>query len=117
MLHQWQQGDASCFDELSGHIYKKLHRIAQGYLLSSPNATLQPTALINEAYLRLVGVQASVQDRRHFFALAAKLMRQILVDRARLHSASKRGAGFQLQPLNDEVHGVSTAIEEFLILE
>jgi RNA polymerase sigma factor (TIGR02999 family) len=117
LLHQWQQGDASCFDELSGLIYNELHRIAESYLRGAPNATLQPTALINEAYLRLVGVQAPLQGRKHFFALAARLMRQILVDRARRHSASKRGGGFQVETLNEESHGVKTGIEEFLILD
>lgn len=117
LLHQWQQGDAACFDELSGLIYGELHRIAESYLRGSPNATLQPTALINEAYLRLVGVQAPLQGRKHFFALAAKLMRQILVDRARRHSASKRGGGIPIEPLSEDGHGVSAGIEEFLILD
>jgi RNA polymerase sigma factor (TIGR02999 family) len=117
LLRQWQQGDNACFDELSSLIYSELHRIAESYLRSSPHATLQPTALINEAYLRLVGTQVPLQGRKHFFALAAKLMRQILVDRARRHSASKRGAGFQVETLNEEGHGVSAGIEEFLILE
>src|ERR1051325_4739695 len=117
LLHQWQQGDRSCFDDLSRHVYDELHRIAEGYLRSSPNGTLQPTALINEAYIRLIGVQAPLQGRKHFFALAAKLMRQILVDRARRHSASKRGGGFQVETLNEESHGVKTGIEEFLILD
>jgi RNA polymerase sigma-70 factor (ECF subfamily) len=62
-------------------------------------------------------VQAPLQGRKHFFALAAKLMRQILVDRARRHAAAKRGGGFQLELLNEENHGVSTGIEEFLILD
>jgi RNA polymerase sigma factor (TIGR02999 family) len=117
LLHQWQQGDNSCFDELSRLVYNELHRIAEGYLRRSPDATLQPTALINEAYIRLVGVQAPLQGRKHFFALAAKLMRQILVDRARRHAASKRGGGLQVEPLNEDGHGVNVGIEEFLILE
>ncbi len=117
LLHQWQQGDASCFDELSGLVYGELHRIAEGYLRGSPNATLQPTALINEAYLRLVGVQDPLKGRKHFFALAAKLMRQILVDRARRHAATKRGGGIEVLPLDDSSHGVSAGIEEFLILD
>jgi RNA polymerase sigma factor (TIGR02999 family) len=117
LLHRWQEGDASCFDELSGVIYHELHRIAEGYLRNSPNATLQPTALINEAYLRLAGVQAPLKGRKHFFALSAKLMRQILVDRARRHSATKRGGDVHIEPLTDEVHGVSARIEEFLILD
>ena len=117
LLHQWQQGDAASFDQLSSLIYSELHRIAEGYLRNSPNATLQPTALINEAYLRLVGVSAPVSGRKHFFALAAKLMRQILVDRARRHSASKRGGGWQVQQLDEQGHGVDAGIEEFLSLE
>lgn len=117
LLHQWQQGDNSSFDELSQLIYNELHRIAERYLRNSPNVTLQPTALVNEAYLRLVGVQAPLKGRKHFFALAAKVMRQILVDRARRHSASKRGGGFQVEPFNEEGHGKSTGIEEFLVLD
>src|SRR5215467_2640681 len=112
LLCQWQQGDTFCFDELSRLIYNDLHRIAERYLRSSPDSTLQPTALINEAYLRLVEVQAPLQGRKHFFALAAKLMRQILVDRARRHSAAKRGGGFQVEVLDDEGYGVDAGIEE-----
>jgi RNA polymerase sigma factor (TIGR02999 family) len=117
LLHEWQQGDTGSFDELSRLIYGELHRIAERYLQSSPNGTLQPTALINEAYLRMVGVQAPLQGRKHFFALAAKMMRQILVDRARRHSASKRGGGLALEPLNEESHGMEAGIEDFLILD
>jgi RNA polymerase sigma factor (TIGR02999 family) len=117
LLHQWQRGDASCFDELSDRIYHELHRIAESYLRNSPNGTLQPTALINEAYMRLVSVQDPVQGRKHFFALAAKLMRQILVDRARRHAASKRGGGWQVEQLDEHSLGANAGIEEFLILE
>ena len=117
LLHRWQEGDATCFDQLSSVIYAELHRIAEGYLRNSPGATLQPTALINEAYLRLAGVHAPLADRKHFFALSAKLMRQILVDRSRRHQAAKRGGEFRIEPLSDEVHGVSARIEEFLILD
>jgi RNA polymerase sigma factor (TIGR02999 family) len=117
LLHRWQGGEAECFDQLSGMIYHELHRIAEGYLRGSPNATLQPTALINEAYIRLIGVSASLQGRKHFFALAAKLMRQILVDRARRHSAARRGGAFQFEPLNEQVHGVEAELDQFLILD
>jgi RNA polymerase sigma factor (TIGR02999 family) len=117
LLHRWQEGDASCFDEVSHVIYHELHRIAEGYLRNSPNATLQPTALINEAYLRLAGVHAPLQGRKHFFALSAKLMRQILVDRARRHSASKRAGDLHIEPLDEQGHGISAGIEEFLILD
>jgi len=124
LLHQWQQGDSASFDQLSSliynelhRIYNELHRIAEGYLRNPTNATLQPTDLVNEAYLRLVGVEAPVRGKKHFFALAAKLMRQILVDRARRHAASKRGGGLQMQLLDEQGHGVHAGIEEFLILE
>src|SRR5262245_35285646 len=117
LLHQWQNGDASSFDELSGLIYGELHRIAEGYLRNSPNTTLQPTVLIHEAYLKLAGVRSLVKGRKHFFALSAKLMRQILVDRARRHAAAKRGGNLQREPLDEENHGVSAGIEEFLILD
>jgi RNA polymerase sigma factor (TIGR02999 family) len=117
LLHQWQQGDSASFDQLSGLLYNELHRIAVGYLRNSPNSTLQPTALINEAYLRMVGVDAPLKGRKHFFALAAKLMRQILVDRVRRHSASKRGAGSQVEELDEANHGAHSGIEEFLILD
>ena len=117
LLHQWQQGDASSFDELSDRIYNELHRIAGKYLRGSPNSTLQPTALINEAYLRLVAVQTPVQGRKHFFALAAKMMRQILVDRARRHSAFKRGGGAPPEELDENQYGASAQIDELLILD
>ena len=117
LLHQWQEGDGASFDQLSGLIYKELHRIAQGYLRSSRNSTLQPTALINEAYLRLAGVHEPLKSRKHFFALSAKLMRQVLVDRARRHAASKRGGGWQAQSLDDVNLGVNVRLEELLILD
>src|SRR5262249_45245143 len=83
LLEQWRQGDRASFDEASSLLYNELHRIAQAYLRgAAPNATLQPTALINEAYIRLAGpTLGAFQDRKHFFALAARIMRQILVDR------------------------------------
>jgi len=117
LLHRWKDGDAACFDQLSGLIYHELHRIAEGYLRGAPNATLQPTALINEAYIRLSGARSELQGRKHFFALAAKMMRQILVDRARRHSAARRGGAFQFEPLNEQVHGITANLDQFLILD
>jgi RNA polymerase sigma-70 factor, ECF subfamily len=117
LLHQWQEGDGASFDQLSELIYTELHRIAQGYLRSSRNNTLQPTALINEAYLRLASIHEPLKSRKHFFALSAKLMRQVLVDRARRHAASKRGGGSQPESLDEVIHGVNVRIEEFLILD
>jgi RNA polymerase sigma factor (TIGR02999 family) len=117
LLHEWHSGDNQSFDELSRLIFDELHRIAEGYLRNTPNATLQPTALINEAYIRLAGSRPRLNGRKHFYALAAKLMRQILVDRARRHSAMKRGGGRQFETLSEELHGVRADLDQFLILD
>jgi RNA polymerase sigma factor (TIGR02999 family) len=117
LLHQWQEGDRSSFDEASELIYDELHRIADRYLRSSSAPTLQPTALINEAYLRLAGVRAPIQGRKHFFALSARVMRQVLVDRARRHSAVRRGGGIAPEVLNEEIAGKRSGVEEFLVLD
>jgi RNA polymerase sigma factor (TIGR02999 family) len=88
-------GDREAFDHLVPLVYQELHRIARGYLRREPHYhTLQPTALIHEAYLRLADYPgADYQNRKHFFAIAATVMRRILVDHARARSAAKRGAG------------------------
>ncbi|HTP34742.1 MAG TPA: ECF-type sigma factor [Candidatus Acidoferrales bacterium] len=86
-------GDREAFDDLVPLVYHELHRIAQAYLRrESQNHTLQPTALIHEAYLRLVDNGIDYQCRQHFFGIAARVMRQILVDHARARQAAKRGA-------------------------
>lgn len=84
-------------------VYQELRQLAGGYLKNErPDHTLQPTALIHEAYLRLVDQSAShFESRAHFFGVAARLMRQILVDHARTRIAAKRGAGAQKIPLDD----------------
>jgi len=93
VLLRVNRGEEKAFDDLVPLVYNELHRIAQSYLRrQSPNQTLQPTALIHEAYLRLVGNGADYEGRKHFYATAAKIMRQILVDHARTRYAAKRGA-------------------------
>ena len=119
LLELWRQGDAASFDAASSLLYNELHRIAQSYLReAAPNATLQPTALIHEAYIRLAERSlGAFQDRKHFFALAARIMRQILVDRARERSASKRGGpAVQHVPIDEARHGFATDPDEFLQL-
>ena len=93
LLAQMGSGDAEAFDRLIPLVYRELHRIADAYLRRErPGHTLQPTALIHEAYLRLVGYEGTdFQNRTHFFAVAARVMRQILVDHARARQAEKRG--------------------------
>jgi RNA polymerase sigma-70 factor (ECF subfamily) len=104
LLSRVNGGDRCAFDFLIPLVYQELHRIAEGYLRrESQNRTLQPTALIHEAYLRLAeNGGADYQNRKHFFAIAARVMRQILVDHARARSAAKRGANVTVM-LNEGV--------------
>jgi RNA polymerase sigma-70 factor, ECF subfamily len=95
ILARVNDGDRDAFDDLVPLVYQELHRIAEGYLRrESQNYTLQPTALIHEAYLRLADYGgAGYESRKHFFAIAARVMRQILVDFSRTRRAAKRGPG------------------------
>jgi RNA polymerase sigma factor (TIGR02999 family) len=95
LLAGWSRGDRAAFDQLVPVVYDELHRIAgQRLQHERPNHTLQPTALVNEAYLKLIDQrQPHWRNRAHFFAIAATLMRRILVDHARSRAAHKRGEG------------------------
>lgn len=95
LLAKIKEGDKGAVDELVPIAYAELRRLADSYLRNErTNHTLQPTALVNEAYLRLVGQdQPDYRNRSHFFGVAAQLMRQILVDHARSRNAGKRGGG------------------------
>src|SRR5262245_29428280 len=93
LLVAWSKGDQQAFDALMPEVRKELHRLAAHYMaVESPGHELQPTALINEAYLRLVDWK-NIQwaDRAHFFAVAANMMRRVLVDYARSRDCLKRG--------------------------
>jgi RNA polymerase sigma factor (TIGR02999 family) len=93
LLSRVNGGDRDAFDDLVPLVYQELHRIADAYLRrESLDHTLQPTALIHEAYLRLAGNGTNYESRKHFYAIAARVMRQILVDHARARGAAKRGA-------------------------
>lgn len=100
-LRAWRNGDARAQDELMKLVYPELHRRAERLLARErPGHTLQPTALISELYLRLVDQRhAQWQDRAHFFAIAARLMRRVLLDHARRHGADKRGSNVRPLPL------------------
>ena len=95
LLVQWSQGNQSALDELTPLVYHELRQRARNYLRHErPDHTLQPTALLHEAYLRMVGdSMPEWQNRSHFFAIASRAMRQILVDHARRRGAGKRGSG------------------------
>jgi RNA polymerase sigma factor (TIGR02999 family) len=93
LLRGWRDGDSKCLDILLPLVYKELRRLAHFQLRNErPDHTLQSAALVHEAYLRLVGMSPPQwESRTHFFAIAAQLMRQILVDYSRRHRAAKRG--------------------------
>jgi RNA polymerase sigma factor (TIGR02999 family) len=103
LLVDWQGGKKDALDQLMPLVYHELRKLAAGYLRDERHAdTLQPTALLNEAYVRMVEQELPLwQNRAHFFGLAARLMRQILVDHARAKKTAKRGAEFQKISLDD----------------
>jgi RNA polymerase sigma factor (TIGR02999 family) len=103
LLHDWRRGDREALDALLPIVYKELQRLAHFQLRKErPDHTLQSATLVNEAYLRLVGLNSPQwESRSHFFAIAAQLMRQILVDYARRHRAGKRGAGEKTVSVDD----------------
>lgn len=104
LLQHWRRGDRSALDRLAITVDAELRRLAGSYLRRErPGHTLQPTALVNEAYLRLMGRESSEdwESRSHFLAIAAQHMRQILVDHARRHNASKRGSGAAIIPIDE----------------
>ena len=92
LLARWGEDDQAR-EQLVGLLYQELRGMARALLASDEGSTLQPTALVNEAFLRLLGNQAGFADRRHFFGAAARAMRQVLVDRLRHHAADKRDGG------------------------
>lgn len=105
LLQGWRGGDRKALDALLPLVYDELRRLAHRHLRNErPDHTLQSTALVHEVYFRLVGQDLPEwEGRAHFFAIAAHLMRQILVDYARRHRASKRGSGVCMLTLDDAV--------------
>ncbi len=119
LLHKWHAGDASALNTLLPIVYRELRRIADGYLRrESSGHTLQATALVNEAYMRLVKAQGlEWQNREQFFAISANLMRQILVDHARRTSAAKRGGHSPAITLDENLGVKNDCDEDLLILD
>ena len=84
LLQAWQNGDESALQELAPYVYRELHDLAGGYMRSErAGHTLQPTALVNEAFIRLTGTNVDYNSRKHFYVIAARMMRRVLVDHAR----------------------------------
>ncbi|HXI92082.1 MAG TPA: sigma-70 family RNA polymerase sigma factor [Blastocatellia bacterium] len=105
LLVHWGNGDKQALDRLMPLVYDELHRMASRYLRREREGhTLQTTALINEAYLRIVDQnRVNWQNRAHFFGVAAQMMRRILVDHARSHLYAKRGGGAQKLTLDEAI--------------
>lgn len=93
LLHDWSGGDANAAERLMPFVYDELRRLARGFLFKErAGHTLQPTALVNEAYLRLVDqTRVNWQNRAHFYGIASSMMRRVLIDHARAHATEKRG--------------------------
>ncbi len=105
LLHAWCEGDRAALDKLMPLVYDELRRLAHNYMRKEHgNQTLQTTALVNEAFMRLVKAQQiELKDRNHFFAISANLMRRILIDLARSRGYQKRGGDAKRIPLESDL--------------
>jgi len=104
LLHQWSGGKKEALDQVMPLIYDELRKLAGWYLRSErPNHTLRATALVNEAYVRLAGSDVTYNDRIHFYAVAARTLRHILVDYAKTRKREKRGGGAENIPLDEAI--------------
>ncbi len=118
LLLDWRGGSDEALDLLMPVVYDELRSLAEGYLnRERPGHTLQPTALVHEAYLRLVDMDVAWQDRAHFFALSARLMRRILVDHARARASQKRGGGLRPVTLEEGLAATADRPEELIALD
>ncbi len=119
LLADWGKGDRSALDKLFPLVQDELRRIARRQMNQErPDHTLQATALVNEAYLKLAGHEAfDLHDRAHFFALCAQVMRHVLIDHARAHTRDKRGGGAIQVSLNDAAAPVEEEAEHLIALD
>jgi RNA polymerase sigma factor (TIGR02999 family) len=119
LLAQWREGNQSALDDLYPLVYDELHRLARRYMSRERKGhTLQTTALIHEAYVRLVDQKNVLwANRSHFFAISAQIMRRILIDHARRHQYAKRGGGARQVSLEEAATVVPDQSEELLRLD
>lgn len=103
LLRAWSEGDSQALAALTPLVYEELHRRAHWHMARErPGQTLQTTALVNETYVRLIDLRhVSWRDRAHFFALASRMIRRVLIDAARARAAAKRGAGASEAPFDE----------------
>ncbi len=119
ILHEWRNGDKDAPDRLFPIVYEELRRRAAKYLSGErSDHTLQPTALVHEAYLRMIGqTSLSADNRLHFYRIASRVMRQVLVDHARTHNAEKRGGAATRLSLDSVDVGTDVALGDVLHLD
>jgi len=118
LLHAAVGGDREALDRLVPLVYEDLHRLAHRQLgREGGGHTLQTTGLVHEAYMKLAGGKVNAANRSHFLAIAARAMRQVLVDYARRRKAEKRGSGVAAVTLNDGEQGVDMSADDLLALD
>jgi len=128
LLTEWRSGQPEALERLTPLVYDELRRLARNYMRTERGShTLQATAVVHEAFLRLVQANVDLQDRQHFFALASRLMRRVLVDHAKSRSRVKRDGGVRdhgavelaeiTVPIDVDVVALDEALEELLQLE
>jgi len=118
LLNRWVDGDDQALQRVTPMVYDELRRIA-GNVFSRENSghTLQPTALVHEAYTKLIDVETTWQNRAHFFALAARMMRRLLVNHANARHAAKRGGDALRVTLHEDVHAEKEVDQDVLSLD
>lgn len=113
-----QASDRAALDDLFSLAYEELRRLAQSVKRGDPSATLSPTALVNEAWIKLAEAPSfATMSRIHFKRIAARAMRQVLIEAARRRNASKRGGGMAVVTFDDALHDVATRADEMLALD
>ena len=119
LLHRMRRGDAEAFDQLMPLVYEELRRVAANVLREEAGTeALDTTALVHEVYLKMIGqTEVDWQNRAHFFCLAGRAMRQVLVDHARRRKAQKRGGGWRRTTLSGKGLGVTMDVDELLTLD
>ena len=118
LLRRWGEGDAEALDSLIPLMYDRMRQLAHQRLRSEPDASLNTTALVHEAYLKLVNApQVTVSDRGHFLGLASRVMRHLLVDHARTRKAAKRGLGITRVELGDHLGVADDALDSITELD
>ena len=118
MLQRWREGDAAALNDLMPLVYNELRRTAQIFLGRQPGHTLQPTALVNEALVKLLqNTDPAFADRAHFLAVMSRVMRQVLIDHARAATAAKRWGGKQRIPWDTTIELAGDDISHLQVLE